>query len=420
VTAPTGAQPVTAPTVAGAVTQRLLAVRTTDVREHEARLGPVRTPPADVLIAELDRAGLDGRGGAGFPVASKLASVLAQRPRRRRGPLVIANGAEGEPASGKDALLLRETPHLVLDGLVSVAAALGASEAVVATTADRVAGVERAVGQRRFPCPVRVQVVPHAFVTGEASAIASAVTGGIGRPMDHPVRLAERGPDGRATLVSNVETLANVALVARFGADWFRSVGSPSAPGTRLVTVSGQDGRRTVLEVAGGMPLRAVLGAGGVDPDGLRAVLVGGYGGAWVPRSALDVPFDADGLRPWAATPGAGILLALGTATCPLRATAEIASGLAGASAGRCGPCVNGLPRIADVVGALAGAPWTGGRADPRLGDEVLRVAALVDGRGACHHPDGVAKLVRSAMAVFRDDVAAHLDGTCVTVGRHA
>jgi NADH:ubiquinone oxidoreductase subunit F (NADH-binding) len=396
--------------------RRLLAVRTSSVQEHEARLGPVPIVSADVLVRELDLAGLDGRGGGGFPVARKLAAVLAQRPRRGRGALVVANGAEGEPASGKDALLLAEAPHLVLDGIVVVAAALGASEAVLATTADRAPALERAIGQRRFPCPVRVRVVPHAFVTGEASAIASAATGGPGRPTDHPVRLAERGPDGRATLVSNVETLASVALVARFGAAWFRSLGSASAPGTRLVTVGGVTAP-VVLEVAGGTPVGDVLRAAGVDTGALRAVLVGGYGGAWVPATAIDTAFDVDGLRPWGATPGAGVLLALGTGTCPIRATADIARGLAGASAGRCGPCVNGLPRMADVLGELAGAPWTGGRADSRLRDEVLRVAALVDGRGACHHPDGVARLVRSSMTVFADDVHAHLDGTCVTVG---
>jgi len=263
--------------------------------------------------------------------------------------------------------------------------------------------------------PISLRVLPHAsFVSGEASALASAVAGGRGVPEDRVVRLAERGPSGRPTLVSNVETLAQAALVVRFGAAWARGVGSPSAPGARLVTVSDVTDPTTavVLETAGGVPLGELLRASRLpvtDPAHTRAVLVGGWGGTWLPAAALDASFDPEGLARWGAAPGAGVLAVLDDRTCPIAVTARLAAALAGASAGRCGPCVNGLPRIADVVGDLAS-----GRAAGDLAGEVRRVAALVDGRGACHHPDGVARMVRSALDVFHDDVQAHLGGRCV------
>ncbi|MCS6563337.1 NADH-ubiquinone oxidoreductase-F iron-sulfur binding region domain-containing protein [Curtobacterium poinsettiae] len=413
--------------------RRLLAAPGPARIDHEDAFGPL--PQLGPWVTdELGRAGVDGRGGAGFPLARKLAAVTARGRRRGRGaPLVVANGAEGEPASRKDAVLLERAPHLVLDGIVVAAAAIGASEAVLATS-DRLAGpvcralaerADRGVGRGAGPVPISVRVLPHAsFVSGEASALASAVAGGRGLPEDRVVRLAERGPSGRPTLVSNVETLAQAALVVRFGAAWARGVGSPSAPGTRLVTVSDVTDPTTavVLETAGGAPLGDLLRASRLpvtDPAHARAVLVGGWGGTWLPAAALDASFDPEGLARWGAVPGAGVLAVLDDRTCPIAVTARLATALAGASAGRCGPCVNGLPRIADVIGDLAsGRAGVGsvasGRAAGDLAGEVRRVAALVDGRGACHHPDGVARMVRSALDVFHDDVQAHLGGGCL------
>ena len=400
-------------------TRRLLAAPGPARTDHEDTFGPL-PQLGPWLVEELGRAGVDGRGGAGFPLARKLAAVTVRGRRRGRGaPLVVANAAEGEPASRKDAVLLERAPHLVLDGIVVAAAAVGASEAVLATS-DRLAGpVRRALAERTDrggdPVPISLRVLPHAsFVSGEASALASAVAGGRGVPEDRVVRLAERGPSGRPTLVSNVETLAQAALVVRFGAAWARGVGSPSAPGTRLVTVSDVTDPTTavVLETAGGVPLGELLRASRLpvtDPAHTRAVLVGGWGGTWLPAAALDASFDPEGLARWGAAPGAGVLAVLDDRTCPIAVTARLAAALAGASAGRCGPCVNGLPRIADVVGDLAS-----GRAVGDLAGEVRRVAALVDGRGACHHPDGVARMVRSALDVFHEDVQAHLGGRCL------
>jgi hypothetical protein len=193
------------------------------------------------LVDEIDRAGLRGRGGAGFPTAVKLRAVLASAAASGRRPVVVANGSEGEPLSRKDTVLLTSRPHLVIDGLVVAAAALGADRAVLCLKAGSSARgpVEQALAARAGSDPVAVEVVavPPAYATGEESALVDLLNGGPGRPTVTPPRPAERGVGGRPTLVDNVETLAAAGLVVRHGAGWWpgRSIGpgwprSPSGP----------------------------------------------------------------------------------------------------------------------------------------------------------------------------------------------
>jgi NADH:ubiquinone oxidoreductase subunit F (NADH-binding) len=215
-------------------------------------------------------------------------------------------------------------------------------------------------------------------------------------PRDPLTRVTESGVDGRPTLVLNAETLAQVALLARHGADWYRTAGTPDDPGTSLFTVTGSVRHPGVVEAERGTPLSDVLAASApVDPV---AVLVGGYHGAWVPASSLDVRMTRSDLAPFRATVGAGVLHVLGPATCPL----------AGESARQCGPCLNGLPHLARNLHRLAS-----GVRDRSLPHEIERMSAQVSGRGACAHPDGTARFVASTLDVFRDHVAAHLEGWC-------
>ncbi|WP_082454804.1 MULTISPECIES: NADH-ubiquinone oxidoreductase-F iron-sulfur binding region domain-containing protein [unclassified Frigoribacterium] len=409
--------------------RRLFAARDASFATHLDTFGPLPLEHAGPdLVADLQHAGLDGRGGAHFATWRKLGAARAEQ-QGRRGPasrgrhraVVIANGAEGEPLSRKDATLLAHAPHLVIDGLLLAAATVGASRAVLYTTSRLLPGVEAALRERGDASGVTLVEAPETFLSGEASAAVAAIEGRPAVPSDRVVRLTSSGVDGRPTLVQNVETLAQLALLARFGVDWFRSVGAPAEPGTRLVTVGGGDGRSPlatagspggagrVLEVTGTMSLRRIVEAAGIDTSRLRAVLVGGFHGVWLPVEALDLPFTREALQPWGASPGAGIVWALSADRCGLAAAAEVTTYLAGQSARQCGPCLNGLPRLADVLGRLARgdrAAWLPG--------EVTRLAGLVTGRGSCHHPDGTARLVFSTLQVFADDVQRHLEGRCL------
>jgi NADH:ubiquinone oxidoreductase subunit F (NADH-binding) len=377
---------------------------------HLARYGP---PPTGLgrrqresLIAEVGRAGLTGRGGAGYPTARKLAAVAAGHA-----PVVLANGTEGEPASAKDKALMTRSPQLVLDGAVLAAEMVGAREAVVVVhpAARRIiddAAAERA--RARFDrVRIRVRTAAERFVAGEASAAVHWIERGVPAPMASPPRVSERGLRGAPTLVQNVETLAHLALIARYGAAWFRSVGTPAEPGSMLVTVLGAVREPAVLEIAIGASIGHVLDLAGGRSAPLQALLLGGYFGDWVPAAtAIGRPFSAAGLADLGAGPGAGVIAALPAGACGLIQTARVVRYLAGESAGQCGPCRFGLDAIAGQVERLA----DGRGADPGL---LQRWLGQVDGRGGCAHPGGVVRLIRSALRVFDAELKEHAMGWC-------
>ena len=362
--------------------------------EHLARHGGLPTIGRNVrrraeFIAEVSRAGLTGRGGAGFPTARKLHAVASGRDV----PVVIANGTEGEPASAKDKVLLAREPHLVLDGAVLAAEMVGARQAIVVVH-DAVRDIDRRRGRgaQAGPAgPIRITVMTAAdgFVAGEASALVNWVGRGIPLPTATPPRVSERGLDGRPTLVQNVETLAHLALIARHGARWFRSLGTPAEPGSMLVTVIGAVHRPGVYEIEIGLPVGEVLALAGGPAAPLGALLIGGYFGTWAdPAAAAPLPFSAAGLRVLRAGPGAGLVAALPADVCGLAETARVARYLANESAGQCGPCVFGLDAIAGELEALAAGRRFDERPAPALAGPGRRARRLPPSRrGRAHGP---------------------------------
>ncbi|KFF60970.1 hypothetical protein JF66_01075 [Cryobacterium sp. MLB-32] len=393
-----------------------------DYASHLATFGSRPSAPGAArsgaaLLDELRASGLEGRGGAAFPAWRKMAAIPGAERFRLRSIVVVGNAAEGEPLSSKDAVLLRIAPHLVIDGLLTVAAAVGATRIFLYGPTASLIHAQRAVTERTDAGAIELRAAADTFVAGEASAVINALGGGEAVPQDRTVRLTSAGLGNGPTLLHNVETLAHIALVARFGAPWFRAVGTPDDPGTRLVTVNrdvsfrGTAPSSRVLEVAGGTPLEHVLAFAGLATASLSAVLVGGFHGTWVPAVAFATPLSRAGLAPYGGSPGAGILMGLETGHCPITVAGRIASYLADQTAGQCGPCVNGLPAMASLLTRLA----SGERSDA-LPAEIARLAAVVTGRGSCHHPDGTARFVLSTLDLFASDVAAHLSGCCPKV----
>ncbi|GAA1583589.1 hypothetical protein GCM10009828_004610 [Actinoplanes couchii] len=381
----------------------------------DAAHGPLPALTGAEIIAMARDAGITGRGGAGFPVWRKLSAVAGTG----RPAVVIANAAEGEPAAGKDKALLTTAPGLILDGLQLVARATGAKSVHFYGPAAALGPIGALV--RRRGEAVELHAAPDAFVSGEESAVVGAVSGRGAVPADKRVRITESGVGGAPTLVQNVETLAHLALIARYGPAWFRSAGTVDEPGTFLATVSGSVNRPGIVVEAGyGVPLGDLITAAGrrvlaaasdrVSAAGIQAVLIGGYHGGWVPADPT-LPVSREMLAPYRAAPGAGVVIALPAGSCGLTETARIANYLAGEVAGQCGPCVNGPPRMAETLADLARR-----RNRPGLPAEVERLARLVSGRVACRHPDGTARLVVSAMRAFDADVSAHLAGRCLAL----
>ena len=383
---------------------------------HVDAYGPL--PSGRDVIALVDAAGLTGRGGAGFPTARKLATVAAAGRRT----VVVGNGGEGEPAAGKDLLLLHTVPHLVLDGLSLAAEAVRASDTYlyVERGSPALPGLEAAVRERRRAGMDRrrVEIVhaPPRFLAGEESALVNRVSGGPALPRATPPRVFERGVRGRPTLVQNVETLAQIALIARYGPAWFRALGTAAEPGTMLFSVSGAVAAPRVIEAEIGVSLPALLGAAGGQIARLQAVLYGGYHGGWLPAAdALAIPLANTALRPRGVSLGAGVVVALPADACGLAETARVARYLADESAKQCGPCLNGLPRIADALAVLARP-----HPDRRTRAWIERWSSLVAGRGACHHPDGTVRFVRSALRVFAHEADLHEGGRCSATTRRA
>jgi len=381
--------------------------------DHRARLGR-RPIGGEWLVDVVERSGLLGRGGAWFPTHRKWRAV--RRLADERGPsVVVVNASEGEPLSHKDRLLAETRPHLLIDGAAIVAESVGAGEVVIylsRPSRDVTRSIRRALAERRRDgireIPIRIAHTQHRYVAGESSAVVRRLSGGQSKPSFSPPHPSERGVLGRPTLVQNAETVAHAALIARYGDAWYRGRGTPEAPGTGLVTVTGNVARPGVYEVDIGSGLvAAVIGAGGVvsAPIGL---LIGGYFGTWL---------DADRagrarLTPESMSLGCGVIGILGADACGIREAARIVRYLARESAGQCGPCVHGLRDIAEAMSRLAD-----GYADRGDLHRIERWSQQVMGRGACHHPDGAIRNVRSALEVFAHDVDRHLTGNACAVG---
>ncbi|MFF4098889.1 NADH-ubiquinone oxidoreductase-F iron-sulfur binding region domain-containing protein [Streptomyces sp. NPDC001903] len=355
-----------------------------------------RTGP-DELLAHLTASGLRGRGGAGFPTAVKLRSV-----RDRGGaPVVVANGEEGEPGSAKDRWLLRARPHLVLDGLARAAEVTGAVRGFVYLS-DPAAGesVRRALAEHPPPLPVEVVETAHTYVAGEETAVVRRIDGGPALPAAKPPRPYERGVGGAPTLVSNVETLARIALTAAHP-DLRYAVARHT-----LVTLSGGPGAPVLTEVRYGIALRALAARHGT-PDAAGA-LMGGLFGGLVDAPALDLPLEPGALTAAGTALGCGAIRFLTPGCCPVTTAADAAGHLAAESARQCGVCVSGTAAVGNALASLAGAT-----AGPDTADSLHRWSQGLPGRGACGLLDAAAAIAGSLLRSFPLLVRSHLAAPC-------
>ena len=366
---------------------------------HRNQHGPLPRLDATALLADLERVRLCGRGGAGFPFARKVQALGAGRP------VLVVNLSEGEPASAKDTALALTRPHLVLDGVVSTARALAAREVHVVLPGERpgaAAAVRVAISERDDPVPVVTHTAEPRFVAGQARAVVELLSGRPNLPTTTWAPEAISGYQGRPTLLSNAETWARIGLLALHGAREYTRIGTESEPGATLLTVGSPGAAPVVHEQPYGARLLDVVPS---ERHG-RPVLVGGFHGSWATwETVASLRLSATRMRALGTPLGAGVILSLGADDCPLELTRRVVAYLAGQSAGRCGPCLNGLPALAGAVDAVSRG--VGGTA------RVDQLAGLVVRRGACAHPDGTVRLVRSLLSTFASEVSAHASGAC-------
>jgi NADH:ubiquinone oxidoreductase subunit F (NADH-binding) len=362
--------------------------RPAGIAEHVRQWGSAPRLGIEDLFGRVAQHEVVGAGGAGFPTDRKLASLVGSRVSH-----VIVNGAEGETASGKDGVLLGHVPHLVLDGALTAARALGAPRVVVRISVDRpdlASSLAIALAERRDPLPIDLSFGPAAFVAGEATAVIRAVTGGPALPADlgRPPSIRS-GPARRRAhvLLSNVETFARMALAAR-------GVVGASA----LASASGAVRDPGVVELPVASALADLATAAGGLLGTPRVLITGGWHGRWVPWDGLTAGTEMTrtALAQLGGRWGAGAFVWPPDGLPIWDALTGIAGELARGTAGQCGPCWRGLPAVARAIDAAA--LHGGSRAD------IDGLMAQVDGRGICAHPSAAVAALRSALDLIGGD----------------
>ncbi|MGV9862299.1 NADH-ubiquinone oxidoreductase-F iron-sulfur binding region domain-containing protein [Rhodococcus koreensis] len=377
-----------------------------DLERYRSLGGYAALADAAVLLTEVENAGLRGRGGAAFPLGRKLRAVKAGSGV----PVVVANGEEGEPASIKDRWLMRYRPHLVLDGARLAAGMVGADEVYLYVSDPASArSLDQALTEARSaaePVPdMVVHEVAPSYVAGEETAAVRSINGGPALPADKPPRPFEEGIGNRPTLVSNVETLANLPFVQRHGGAEYRSVGTADSPGTFLLTLTGtaHDG---LYEVPFGATLAEVL-RWLDDRTQVTGALVGGYFSGVLSERVLDLPFEYAAFRTAGSGLGCGAIAVIDAATCPVAVSTAVLDFFDRENAGQCGSCFNGTAAMAAALRAVSR-----GQADTDDLERLRGWSQSLRGRGACGTLDGATNVTSGVLREFPDLVASHMAGT--------
>jgi NADH-quinone oxidoreductase subunit F len=372
----------------------------------------------EAVIEEVAKSGLRGRGGAGFPTGEKWRSVrtVGAGPR-----FAVCNGAEGEPATFKDRLLLRTNPYQVLEGLAIGAYAVGAERAYVGlkeTFTPEIEAVGRALKEMEEAdalggIPMKLVLGPDLYLFGEETGLEEAIEGRLPLPrVSRPFMLGlfASPPNDNPTLVNNVETLANVPHILADGPDWLRANGTDDSPGTMLFTICGDVRREGVFELPLGTPLRHLVEdlAGG-PPEGrrLKAIFPGASNTVIVPEE-LDVPMDFDSLRAVGSGLGAAGFAVFDDSACLVRAAYLYSRFLYVESCGQCPACKFGTGEVTEVLQAIE----AGGGSDRDLEVILVRARGATDGQ-KCALPTGESLLMQSVVQVFGEEFGHHVGRPC-------
>jgi NADH:ubiquinone oxidoreductase subunit F (NADH-binding) len=378
----------------------------------------IRNFGATATIAMIDQSGLRGRGGAGFPAATKWRTAATTDAPRR---YVVVNGYGADPASGTDRFLLERDPFAVIEGAAIVAFATGAAEVIIAVRTEATEAIRTltaAIGAAEdagfigfdvlgsgHDIGVTVRPVQGAYMLGEETVLLKALEGKRGQPEQRPPYPAERGLFGMPTVVHNVQTVATVPWIVINGSQAFAAIGAPDAPGTILVQVRAASGEG-VAEVPLGTPLRDIVGLGGSLPAGrsLKAILVGGPSGGILPAGLLDTPYAFAPLREAGAHIGSGSVVVADDRTCIVDLARLLTRFCSGEACGKTIPCRIGTRRLAEIADRIVD-----GRPRPTdttllgdLSDDIVASAL-------CDHERLTTLPLSSGMRYFRSELDEHI-----------
>jgi NADH-quinone oxidoreductase subunit F len=402
-----------------------------DLKAYKARGGyealkkAVTQATPQAVVDEVAAAGLRGRGGAGFPTGKKWA-ITRESPGKSR--YVVLNGGEDEPGSKKDRLLLENLPHLILEGVILAAYAVGAAKAYLyinalykEATASMTAALEEAKktgywGERvcgsDFGLDVVISPAPPNYVAGEDSAALEVIEGKKPWPRQKPPFPAAAGLFGKPTAVNNVETLANVAPIVARGAAWYRQFGTAESPGTMLFSLDETVNRPGVYELPFGTPLRELIekcGGGVKDGQKIKAILPGGPSSAYLLPDQINVPLDHNSLREAGSVIGCGVVRIVPQGSCIVEDVLGIAEFFSAESCGQCPACRMETNMLATLLKKIQQ-----GQGNAALLDQFGKVIAFNKGKGFCALINMPGPPIESALKLFPEDFQAHLaNGRC-------
>jgi NADH-quinone oxidoreductase subunit F len=377
------------------------------------------------IIGEVKKAGLRGRGGAGFPTAVKweLCRSAAGSPK-----YIVCNADEGDPGAFQDRSLIEANPHSVLEGMIIGAYAIGASHGYIYIRNEYPLAVERieiAVEDLRdngllgenilnsgFSFDVTVQLGAGAFVCGEETALMASIEGRIGEPWPRPPYPAHKGLWGKPTNINNVKTWASVKYIVERGADWYGQYGTESSKGTTIFSLVGQVNNTGLIEVPLGITLRRLIeDIGGGVPGGkkIKAVQTGGPSGGCIPEHLLDLPVDYDSLREAGSMMGSGGMIVMDESTCMVDITRYFLNFSKFESCGKCAACREGTKRMYEIVDYIT--QGLGQEGDLELLEEL---ALSIKAGSLCGLGQTAPNPVLTTLRYFRDEYEAHIkDKTC-------
>ncbi|MFH0767963.1 MAG: NADH-ubiquinone oxidoreductase-F iron-sulfur binding region domain-containing protein [Chloroflexota bacterium] len=372
------------------------------------------------VIEEIKKAGLRGRGGAGFPTATKW-ELCRQAPGFPK--YMICNADEGDPGAFMDRAILESDPHAVLEGLAIAAYAIGASEGYIYCRAEKALAIERiktALKQMKeyslagddilgsgFNLQIEIREGAGAFVCGEETALMMSIEGHRGMPRPRPPFPAQSGLDGKPTIINNVKTLATVPVIIERGAEWFTSIGTEKSKGTAVFALTGKVANCGLVEVPMGTPLsKIIFDIGGGVPRGKRfkAVQTGGPSGGCIPARFIDSPVDYESLAKLGSIMGSGGMVVMDEATCMVDVARFFLDFVQNESCGKCTPCRLGTRQMLEILTRI-----TEGRGREQDIETLLTIARTVKESSLCGLGQNAPNPVLTTLNYFMDEYESHI-----------
>lgn len=390
------------------------------VHAYEALSNILRENNPDKVIEEIEKSGLRGRGGGGFPTGSKWRFTAANKGGKS---YVVCNGDEGDPGAFMDRSVMEGDPHKLLEGMAIAGFAVGADEAYIYVRAEYPLAIKRlriAIEQAEkagylgqnimgsdFSFTIHIKEGAGAFVCGEETALIASIEGERGMPRPKPPFPANKGLFGRPTLINNVETLANVPVIMRKGADWFAQMGTEKSKGTKTFALTGEVNNTGLIEVPMGTTLRQIIfdiGGGIRGGKKFKAAQIGGPSGGCLTEEHLDLPMDYDSLRSVGAMVGSGGLVVMAEDTCIVEVARFFMNFTQHESCGKCVPCREGTKNMLKILERIV-------RGDGKMEDldTLEELAHAVNDGSLCGLGKTAPNPVLSTLKYFRDEYIAHI-----------